>query len=232
MSNLKNTLPGIPRKWNRSHIDRSGRVSGRPCIPPFQGGSVLRVGLGKLSLVNLLQVVKQTNTPLLIIHVADGGSGGEKTALVGSFCRQKVLLTLLTHAIYYLDTVVVVVVVVRTIFFLGFSLKGPRQKKKNSPKNGTFRVLWNVRKYIYIWNMEKIHFIQLWDRPKKVFLFKTQFCSLRACDTSIARVICIIIKNENTLQLWDRRFRRNSSLQAVCDTPIARITSCVSSWRI
>ena len=27
-----------------------------------------------------------------------------------------------------------------------------------------------------------------------------------------------IIKNENTLQLWDRRFRRNSSLQAVCDT--------------
>ena len=41
-----------------------------------------------------------------------------------------------------------------------------------------------------------------------------------------------IIKNENTLQLWDRRFRRNSSLQAVCDTPIARITSCVSSLRI
>ena len=41
-----------------------------------------------------------------------------------------------------------------------------------------------------------------------------------------------IIKNENTLQLWDQRFRRNSSLQAVCDTPIARITSCVSSLRI
>ena len=41
-----------------------------------------------------------------------------------------------------------------------------------------------------------------------------------------------IIRNENTLQLWDRRFRRNSSLQAVCDPPIARITSCVSSLRI
>ena len=43
----------------------------------------------------------------------------------------------------------------------------------------------------------------------------------------------IMIKNENTLvQLWDRRFCRNSSLQAVCDTPIARITGCVSSLRI
>ena len=41
-----------------------------------------------------------------------------------------------------------------------------------------------------------------------------------------------ITKNENTLQLWDRRFRRNSSLQAVCDAPVARITSCVSSLRI
>ena len=37
-----------------------------------------------------------------------------------------------------------------------------------------------------------------------------------------------IIKNENTFQLWGRRFCRNSSLQAVCDTPIARITGCFS----
>ena len=43
---------------------------------------------------------------------------------------------------------------------------------------------------------------------------------------------CGNIINENTLQLWDRIFRRNSCLQAVCDTPIARITSCVSSLRI
>ena len=49
-------------------------------------------------------------------------------------------------------------------------------------------------------------------------------------------ILCIFIiffsstiKNENTLQLWDRRFRRNSSSQAVCDTPIARITRCASS---
>ena len=30
----------------------------------------------------------------------------------------------------------------------------------------------------------------------------------------------IYYENKNTLQLWDRRFRRNSSLQAVCDTPL------------
>ena len=41
-----------------------------------------------------------------------------------------------------------------------------------------------------------------------------------------------IINNGNTLQLWDRIFCRNSSLQAVCDTPIARITGCVSSLKI
>ena len=40
-------------------------------------------------------------------------------------------------------------------------------------------------------------------------------------------VILYYYKNENTLQLRDRRFRRNSYLQAVCDTPIARITGCV-----
>ena len=42
----------------------------------------------------------------------------------------------------------------------------------------------------------------------------------------------ILIINKNTLQLRDRRFCRNSSLQAVCDAPIARITGCVSSLRI
>ena len=45
-------------------VDRSARISGRPAIPPFQGGRVfMRLSLGKL-LVNLLQVVKRTNTPL------------------------------------------------------------------------------------------------------------------------------------------------------------------------
>ena len=37
-------------------------------------------------------------------------------------------------------------------------------------------------------------------------------------------------KNKDTLQLCDRRFFRNSSLQAVCDTPIVRITGCVPSY--
>ena len=37
----------------------------------------------------------------------------------------------------------------------------------------------------------------------------------------------IWIINKNKLQLWDRRFCRNSSLQAVCDTPIAHITGGV-----
>ena len=38
--------------------------------------------------------------------------------------------------------------------------------------------------------------------------------------------------NKNTLQLRDKKFRRNSYLQAVCDTPITRITGYVSSLRI
>ena len=42
MSNLKNVLSDIiPRKWNRLDIDTSARTSGRPSIPPFQGGRVL-----------------------------------------------------------------------------------------------------------------------------------------------------------------------------------------------
>ena len=41
-------------------------------------------------------------------------------------------------------------------------------------------------------------------------------------------MITIIIKIKiHSLQLWDRRFRRNSSLQAVCDTPIALYELCV-----
>ena len=41
-----------------------------------------------------------------------------------------------------------------------------------------------------------------------------------------------ILKNWNTFHLWDRRFYRNSSLQAMCDTPIARVTGCVSSLKL
>ena len=40
---------------------------------------------------------------------------------------------------------------------------------------------------------------------------------------------CIFEKKNVSPQLWDRRFRRNSSLQAMCDTPIARIARCESS---
>ena len=50
---------------------------------------------------------------------------------------------------------------------------------------------------------------------------------------AVARKFCMACyKNRNTPQLEDRIFRRNSSLQAVCDAPIARITGCVSSLRI
>ena len=63
ISNLKNTLPGVPRKWNRLDIEASAHISGRPAIPPFQGGKrVIRLRWGKL-LVNLLQVVKRAGTP-------------------------------------------------------------------------------------------------------------------------------------------------------------------------
>ena len=60
-------------------IDRSARVSGRPAVPLLHGGRVLkglvwvsysviiRLSLGKLLLVNLLQVVKRTNTPLITL---------------------------------------------------------------------------------------------------------------------------------------------------------------------
>ena len=62
MSKLKNTLPAIPRKWNRSDIDTSARIYGRPAIPPFQRGkSVIGLSLGIL-----LQVVKRTITPLTL----------------------------------------------------------------------------------------------------------------------------------------------------------------------
>ena len=65
MSNLKNTLPAVyPGNETAWVIDRSARISGRPAVPPFQGGSVIRLSLGKL-LVNLLQVAKRTNTPRL-----------------------------------------------------------------------------------------------------------------------------------------------------------------------
>ena len=57
--------PGNETAWFWVN-DRSARVSGRPAIPPFQGGrSVIRLSWGKL-LVNQLQVVKRsTNTPLI-----------------------------------------------------------------------------------------------------------------------------------------------------------------------
>ena len=41
MSNLKNTLPGIPRNETAWIIDRSARISGRPSIPPFEEEKVL-----------------------------------------------------------------------------------------------------------------------------------------------------------------------------------------------
>ena len=41
MSELENTLHGVPRKQNRLDMDISDRISGRPGIPPFQGGEVL-----------------------------------------------------------------------------------------------------------------------------------------------------------------------------------------------
>ena len=62
MSNLKITLPGIPRKWNGL-----GKWQVRPCIrptcyPAVKGGkSVVRLSLGKL-LVNLVQVVESATT--------------------------------------------------------------------------------------------------------------------------------------------------------------------------
>ena len=74
---------------------------------------------------------------------------------------------------------------------------------------------------------------ELWWEPEN-WIFTPLIYHERSTN-SILYVLVLRIEyfeNKNTLQLWDRRFCRNSSLQAVCDTPIARITSCVSSLRI
>ena len=58
--NLKNTLPGIPRKWNGLNNWQVRPYILPTCHPAVSGGkSVIRLSLGKL-LVNLLQVVKRT----------------------------------------------------------------------------------------------------------------------------------------------------------------------------
>ena len=60
MSNLKNTLPGIPRKRNRLDIDTFARMSGRPDTPPFQvwgGRRYITPSLGREYLVNFSPVV-------------------------------------------------------------------------------------------------------------------------------------------------------------------------------
>ena len=62
MSNLEDTLPGTQENGTTWIKDRSVRISGRPALPLNGGESVIRLSLGKL-LVNLLQVVKRTNTP-------------------------------------------------------------------------------------------------------------------------------------------------------------------------
>ena len=62
-----------------------------------------------------------------------------------------------------------------------------------------------------------------------------EYMRTRRCGESVIlnrRIYNKYIIKKNTLQLWDRILCRNSSLQAVCDTPIARITGCVSSLRI
>ena len=62
---LEKYYPRYTQEMKRlGYVDRSARISGRPAIPRFTGESVMRLSLGKL-LVNLLQVVKRTNTPLI-----------------------------------------------------------------------------------------------------------------------------------------------------------------------
>ena len=65
MSNLKIPSPVYPGNETAWIIDRSARISGPTCYPAVSGGeSAIWLSLGKL-LVNLLQVVKGTNTPLI-----------------------------------------------------------------------------------------------------------------------------------------------------------------------
>ena len=57
-------------------------------------------------------------------------------------------------------------------------------------------------------------------------------CLFCLADARAVSAVMIDYKNINTLQLRDRRFRRNSYLQAVCDAPIARVVECVPLSRI
>ena len=76
MSNLKNTSPGIPRKWNRSDIDSSARISGRPVPSRRFRESVIRLvfeaaGLtvsGKKTETMLLRTLNQVlrTSPLVV----------------------------------------------------------------------------------------------------------------------------------------------------------------------
>ena len=69
MSNLKNTLPGIPREMKPLGY-RQARPYIRPTgYPAVSGGkSIVKLSLGKLLLVNLLQVIKRTNIPLKFLN--------------------------------------------------------------------------------------------------------------------------------------------------------------------
>ena len=79
----------------------------------------------------------------------------------------------------------------------------------------------------------------MFDQFRSIIIFAS--CVVGTCNILFGQglfsggVLCNIFvyyENKYILQLCDRRFRRNSSLQAVCDTPIACITSCMSSLRI
>ena len=68
MWNLKNTLP-LVSPGNETAWILTGPPYIRPTYPAGSGGeSVVRLSLGKL-LVNLVQVVKRTNTPLIPQHI-------------------------------------------------------------------------------------------------------------------------------------------------------------------
>ena len=76
MSNMKNTLPDIPRKNETAWILTRPPVTRPTCYPAVSGGkSVIRLRVGKL-LVNLLQVVQRTDTPLIPEQMALRGRAG------------------------------------------------------------------------------------------------------------------------------------------------------------
>ena len=73
---------------------------------------------------------------------------------------------------------------------------------------------------------------------KKFFFFKTQFCSLRACDTSIARVICIIYQPDEKPHdlrisyIYIKKRSRSEYHTQLAEMSVDKIVDLTAGWGV